>query len=80
MVRRREGERTWREEDVYSLIRSKGPSTALIFFSGVHYSTGQVRLSVLLYIMMVMHDPQPHSYVPQQAFDIEKITALGHEW
>lgn len=39
---RRPGEATWRPEDVLSFVREHAAEAALVFLSGLHYSTGQL--------------------------------------
>lgn len=42
LLPRRPGESTWRPSDVLNFIQEEGDKTALVFLSGVHYSTGQL--------------------------------------
>lgn len=51
---RRPGEATWRPDDVLSFIREHAAETALVFLSGLHFSTGQ--LFDMAAIARVAHD------------------------
>ena len=42
IMKPREGEETWRPEDVLDLIEKEGESIALVMLPGVHYYTGQL--------------------------------------
>ncbi|XP_036110554.1 kynureninase isoform X2 [Molossus molossus] len=41
IIKPREGEETWRTEDILEVIEKEGDSIAVILFSAVHYYTGQ---------------------------------------
>lgn len=41
-VKPREGEHSLRTEDILSVIQEHGPKTALVFFGGINYYTGQL--------------------------------------
>lgn len=41
MIEPREGEETWRTEDILEVIEKEGESIAVILFSGLHFYTGQ---------------------------------------
>ncbi|XP_066201575.1 kynureninase [Saccopteryx leptura] len=42
IIKPREGEETWRTEDILEVIEKEGDSIAVILFSGVHFYTGQL--------------------------------------
>lgn len=42
IIKPREGEETWRTEDILEVIEKEGDSIAVVLFSGVHFYTGQL--------------------------------------